>query len=131
MDTFVLNQTFLDTYKELQPDFGWSGLGEVVFFRTYSRSDNPKTNGMEKWHDVCERVINGMYQVQQDHMPSQLWNSDKAQRSAQEAFDLMFRMKWSPPGRGLWMMGTDFVMNRGVSECLQNCAFISSKYLKS
>ena len=100
MDTFVLNQTFLDTYKELQPDFGWSGLGEVVFFRTYSRSDNPKTNGMEKWHDVCERVINGMYQVQQDHMPSQSWNSDKAQRSAQEAFDLMFRMKWSPPGRG-------------------------------
>ena len=129
MTVFALNQQFLDTYKDKQPEFGWNGLGEVVFLRTYSRSDNPKTQGLEKWHDVCERVINGMYQIQQDHMTKESWDSDKAQRSAQEAFDLMFRMKWSPPGRGLWMMGTDFVMNRGVSECLQNCAFISSKHI--
>ena len=113
---FNLAKSFVDEYRARPVAFGWGGLGEVVFYRTYSRDDNPYVNGREGWADVCERVINGMYQFQH-HWALDTgvnWNPDKAQRSAREAFDLMFNMRWTPPGRGLWMMGTPFVMERGV-----------------
>jgi ribonucleoside-triphosphate reductase len=54
------------------------------------------------------------------------WNDHKAQKSAQEAYDLLFNMKWTPPGRGLFAMGTYVVNGRGDSTALQNCAFIST-----
>jgi len=53
------------------------------------------------------------------------WNETKAQRSAKEAFDRLFNFKWLPPGRGLWMMGTDYVRRNGGA-ALNNCAFIST-----
>ena len=34
------------------------------------------------------------------------WNEFKAENSAQEMYDRMFMMKFLPPGRGLWAMGT-------------------------
>lgn len=124
----MLPKNFVDQYRQKPVNFGWNGLGEVAFYRTYSR---PKDNGMEAWPDVCERAINGMYAFQSDWADNTgcNWNTEKAQRSAMEAFDLMFNFKWSPPGRGLWMGGTDFVMNRGQVEALQNCAFISSAWI--
>lgn len=48
--------------------------------------------------------------------------------SAQEMFQRLWEFKWTPPGRGLWMMGTDLVYERG-SASLQNCAFVSSEGL--
>ncbi len=128
---FELSKSFVDEYRQRPVAFGWNGLGEVAFYRTYSRKDNPRATGMEGWADVCERCINGMYQFQQTWCQATgvNWNTEKAERSAKEAFDLMFHFKWSPPGRGLWMAGTDFIMQRGVVEALQNCAFISSEYI--
>ena len=54
------------------------------------------------------------------------FNGAQAQASAQEAFDRMWNLKWTPPGRGLWMMGTPFVMKQRNSAALQNCAFVST-----
>lgn len=129
----ILPKIFVDEYRSRPVAFGWNGLGEVVFKRTYSRSDNPNIKGMEGWADVCERVINGMYAFQQEHCAANGigWNREKALRSAQEAFDMMFNMKWTPPGRGLWMAGTEFIHGRGVVEAMQNCAFISTAYIKN
>lgn len=129
---FELSKSFVDAYRVRPVQFGWNGLGEVAFYRTYSRRDNPNAAGeMETWADVCERAVNGMYAFQREWCQNGgvNWNPEKAQRSAREAFDLMFNFKWSPPGRGLWMSGTDFVMVRGNVEALQNCAFISSEYI--
>ena len=117
---FALDNRFVDDYRRKSPSFGFNGLGAFVFARTYSR------NG-EKWVDVCKRVIEGMYSIQETHAIQ--WSNEKAQRSAQQAFDSMFHMRWTPPGRGLWMMGTDFIHNRGEFEALNNCAFISSEFL--
>lgn len=128
---FELPKAFVDEYRQRPVQFGWNGLGEVAFYRTYSRKDNRSVQGMEGWADVAERCINGMYEFQRTwcHATGVNWNIEKAERSAKEAFDLMFNFKWSPPGRGLWMAGTDFVMQRGVVEALQNCAFISSEFI--
>lgn len=125
--SFQLNNEFVESYRLLPEPFGFNGLGALTFYRTYSRQ---KPDGSyESWVDVVERVVNGMYSIQRDHCieNNKLWNDDKAQLSAQEAFDRMFHLKWTPSGRGLWLLGTEFIHERKVSEALQNCAFISTQ----
>lgn len=69
-----------------------------------------------------------MYSLQKDHAKqSRLpWNDSKAQASAKEAYARLFELKWTPPGRGLWVMGTEIVNKQKNSAALQNCAFVST-----
>ena len=129
--SFRLSDDFIASYKEKKAPFGYTdaagnSVGEITFLRTYSRLKEDGTK--ETWVNVCERVINGMYSIQKDHCKSQRlpWNDAKAQASAKEAFDRLFNLKWTPPGRGLWVMGTDIVNKQRNSAALQNCAFVST-----
>jgi len=54
------------------------------------------------------------------------WKEEKAQGSAQDMFRRIWEFKFTPPGRGLSVMGTDIVYERG-SAALQNCAYVSSE----
>lgn len=128
---FRLNDDFVDAYRDKKAPFGYSdaagnSVGEITFLRTYSRIKEDGTK--ETWVDVCERVINGMYSLQKEHCKKNRlpWNDLKAQASAKEAFDRLFNLKWTPPGRGLWVMGTPIVMVQKNSAALQNCAFVST-----
>jgi len=131
MFSFKISEEFVNTYKDKVPPFGYrdaagNSVGEITFLRTYSRL---KDNGTkETWSEVCERVINGMYSLQKDHCKKNRlpWNDVKAQSSAKEAFDRLFNLKWTPPGRGLWAMGTNIVNIQKNSAALQNCAFVST-----
>jgi ribonucleoside-triphosphate reductase (thioredoxin) len=130
--SFKLSEEFVGGYKERKAPFGYrdaagNSVGEITFLRTYSRLKEDGTK--ETWTDVCERVVNGMYSIQKDHAKSQRlpWNDSKAQASAKEAFERLFELKWSPPGRGLWVMGTPLVNTQRNSAALQNCAFVSTK----
>jgi ribonucleoside-triphosphate reductase len=38
----------------------------------------------------------------------------------------MFEFKWTPPGRGIWIMGTQFMYERGGA-ALNNCGFVSTR----
>jgi len=129
--TFRLNEDFVSSYKEKKAPFGYkdaagNSVGEITFLRTYSRKKADGTK--ETWVDVCERVINGMYSLQKEHCRKNRlpWNGAKAQASAKEAFDRLFNLKWTPPGRGLWIMGTPLVNIHKNSAALQNCAFVST-----
>lgn len=129
--SFKLNDDFVSTYKDKKAPFGYrdaagNSVGEITFLRTYSRKKDDGTK--ETWVDVCERVINGMYSLQKDHCKKNRlpWNGVKAQASAKEAFDRLFNLKWTPPGRGLWIMGTPLVNTHKNSAALQNCAFVST-----
>ncbi len=128
---FRITDDFVQSYRSKTAPFGYvdaagNSVGEITFLRTYSRLKEDGTK--ETWVDVCERVINGMYSLQKDHCKkSRLpWNDAKAQASAKEAFDRLFNFKWTPPGRGLWMMGTQIVNVHKNSAALQNCAFVST-----
>src|SRR5699024_2423554 len=55
------------------------------------------------------------------------WEETAAQNQAQDAYDRLFELKWTPPGRGLWVMGTSLVNEVGNSAPLQNCAFVSTQ----
>lgn len=131
MFSFVLPRDFVDGYRTREvpwgyKDAGGNSFGELVFLDKYSRLKDDGSK--ETWVDVCQRVINGMYTVQKDHAKGHRlpWSDRKAQASAQEAFDRMFHFKWTPPGRGLWVMGTELVMLQRNSAPLQNCAFVST-----
>jgi adenosylcobalamin-dependent ribonucleoside-triphosphate reductase len=54
------------------------------------------------------------------------WDDSHAHRSAEEMYERMFFMKFLPPGRGLWAMGTDITEKRGLYAALNNCAFVST-----
>jgi len=132
--SFRLVDDFVARYKDTEPPFGFSdaggnSLGEITFIRTYSRVKEDGTK--ERWHEVCKRVIEGMYSVQKNHAKENRlpWNDNKSQKSAQEAFDRMFNLKWTPPGRGMWAFGTPMTMEKRNSAALQNCAMVSTKDL--
>lgn len=129
--SFKLSEDFVSSYRDKKAPFGFrdagdNSVGEITFLRTYSRLKEDGTK--ETWVDVCERVINGMYSLQKDHCKSNRlpWNDAKGQASAKEAFDRLFNLKWTPPGRGLWVMGTPLVNEQKNSAALQNCAFVST-----
>jgi adenosylcobalamin-dependent ribonucleoside-triphosphate reductase len=130
--SFRLSDEFVNKYNNTPSPFGFqdagsNSLGEITFIRTYSRVKEDGTK--ERWHEVCRRVIEGMYSVQKNHAKDNRlpWNDNKAQKSAQEAFQRMFELKWTPPGRGLWAFGTPMTMEKRNSASLQNCAMVSTR----
>lgn len=129
--SFKLTEDFIGPYRSKKAPFGYqdaagNSVGEITFLRTYSRLKADGTK--ETWVDVCERVINGMYSLQKDHAKTNRlpWSDAKAAASAKEAFDRLWNLKWTPPGRGLWVMGTPLVNEQRNSAALQNCAFVST-----
>lgn len=126
-DHFRLDEEFLDQYKNKKANFGFNGLGELVFYRTYSRPLPNNPNQKESFCDTVKRVVEGCYEIQRRHSAKihVPWDYKKAQASAQEMFQRIWDFKFLPPGRGLWMMGTEFMWTRG-SAALNNCGFVST-----
>ena len=69
-DKFRLPTTFVKQYDpirggKLQPKFGFNGVGELAYLRSYSRM---KEDGrQEKWFETVERVVNGSFTMQLRH----------------------------------------------------------------
>ena len=117
---FTLDKNIIDEIKARTPEFGFNGLGELVFRRTYSR-DN------EDWCDVVKRVVEGCMSIRKDHFikNSLSWKDEGWQDFAGKMTHSLFSMEWLPPGRGLWMMGTEYTYERG-SMSLYNCAAVDT-----
>ena len=129
-EKFKLSENFINKYKRRKAPFGFNGFGELVYMRTYSRI---KENGKnERWWETVQRVVEGTYTMQMNWIEShQLgWNPWQAQKSAQDMYERIFTMKFLPPGRGLWAMGTPITEEKGLYAALNNCAFVSTKTLK-
>lgn len=131
--SFRLSDEFVAGYADRTPPWGFpigggNSLGEITWFTKYARTKSDGTK--ERWHEGCRRVVEGTYSILKDHCISHRtpWNANKAARAAEEMYDRLWSMKWTPPGRGLWMMGTKFIFEEG-SAALQNCAFLSTEKL--
>lgn len=124
---FKLETSFVDKYRKTKPKFGFNGLGEIVYYRTYSRIKDDGTN--EDWYETVQRVVEGTYNLQKSHIENYNlgWDERKAQESAQEMYERMFEMKFLPPGRGLWMMSPQLVKENKRYATLNNCAFVSTE----
>ncbi len=133
--SFKFPSSFIYEYEDRPVDWGFpmgagNYFGELQFLTKYSRIKSDGT-GKERWAETCLRVVEGMYSLLKDHCKQNLspWDDQKALRSATEAYERLYVGKWTPPGRGLWMMGTEFVNGRRDSAALQNCGFLSTQNL--
>jgi len=130
---FRLSDKFVQQYED--KDVNWGPVGYVTYKRTYSRllsERDPSATGNEEWFQTCRRVIEGMFDMQKTHVTrlGLEWSDSKSQKTAKDAYDRLFHLKWTPPGRGLWMMGTKFVEERTAAG-LFNCAFRSTRELST
>lgn len=120
-----LNKDFLKSYSRKPVKWGFpsgpNSLGEVTYRRTYSR-------GGEKYYQTVARVVEGTFEKIEEHCAARkvIFRKEWAEKHSRRMFEKIFHMKFMPPGRGLWMMGTDFVKNR-TGMGLFNCAFVSTK----
>jgi ribonucleoside-triphosphate reductase (thioredoxin) len=107
----ALTTEFLASYSQKQPPWGFGGLGEVVFLRTYSR---PIEGGerSETWVETLERIINGAIEMGVPY----------TQEEAEKLFDHMFNLRCSFSGRALWQLGTPLVKKFNATS-LNNCYF--------
>jgi hypothetical protein len=128
---FSLSENFVNKYRRRKAPFGFNGLGELVYNRTYSRLKDDGKN--EQWFETVQRVVEGTFNMQKRHIEAHGlgWNAWKAQHSAQAMYDRIFNMKFLPPGRGLWAMGTPITEERGLYAALNNCAFVSTENIGS
>jgi len=106
----IIDTSFIESYRGKAVDWGFNGLGGVVYKRTYARRQADGT--LEEWIDTIARCINGAQEIGAEYTP------DEAAR----LFQYMFDLKGLPGGRLLWQLGTDTVRRYGKSS-LTNCWF--------
>jgi len=123
--SFKLDDEFIKEFKDIHPD--WGPLGYITYKRTYARIIENENRKEEFWETI-RRVVEGCYSIQKEHCIklSLPWTDSKAQKSAQIMFKKIWNFKFLPPGRGLWMMGTEFIARHG-SMSLNNCGFASTE----
>jgi hypothetical protein len=126
---FKLDDEFISLYENKNPKYGMDILGLVTYYRTYSRPI-PELGRNEHWYETVRRVVEGVMELQRLYCMNHTrkWSDIKAQRIGQVMYDKIFNFKVSPPGRGLWMQGTQFVKERG-SAALNNCCYISTEHI--
>lgn len=107
----ILEQSFVDSYSTQTPPWGFGGLGEIVYLRTYSRPVEG-TDRTETWAETVQRVVEGAVEIGTPYTKEQ----------AEELFDHMFNLRCSMSGRALWQLGTPLV-RRFYGTSLNNCYF--------
>jgi ribonucleotide reductase alpha subunit len=107
----LLTPEFIASYITKTPPWGFGGLGEVVFLRTYSRKIEG-TNKTETWVQTIKRIIDGAVDI----------GVPFSKEEAEQLFDHMFQLRCSVSGRALWQLGTPLVSQfSGTS--LNNCFY--------
>jgi adenosylcobalamin-dependent ribonucleoside-triphosphate reductase len=131
--SFRLSEEFFEGWLRRPVRWGFdighgNSLGEIVFLSKYSRRTD--SGRKETWAECVRRVVEGTFSTLYDHCKAtgRPWDRWRLRADAEAMFAGMFEMRWLPPGRGIWMMGTQFVLDEGGA-ALQNCAFLSTRRL--
>jgi len=113
-----LSKEFVNKYKNKQPNWGFNGLGYIVYKRTYSRI---KEDGVsEEWFETVERCVNGAQKIGAGYTDSEL----------ERIYDYVFNLKCNFAGRMLWQLGTSTVDRFGANSLL-NCWGVSMREPKA
>lgn len=114
----IISEEFIKSYEGRHPNWGFNGLGYIVYKRTYARL---KENGdSEEWPETIRRCINGAQRI----------GADYTKEEAEKLFDLIFNLKCNFAGRMLWQLGTPTVERFGANSLL-NCWFTQMNEPKS
>jgi len=125
--TTLLTEDFLSQYKGKQPKWGFGGLGYIVYLRTYARTKPDGT--LESWDETVERITEGNFKIEHDRLQSLGKLTGKRLETlrleAERFYHLVFNLVMTPPGRGLWMSGTEYAERVGDAE--NNCWGVSMR----
>lgn len=114
-----LPDSFVRNYAKQQPE--WGPLGWVTYKRTYARWIDEEMTRREEWHETVRRVVEG--NISLDPRPRTPEVVKELIAEGKEMFDSIFHFCWTPPGRGLWIMGTEYAKTQG--DALVNCWFVA------
>ena len=118
MSTEIISEKFANKYANKQPNWGFNGLGYIVYKRTYARLK--EDGNTEEWHETIRRCINGAQKI----------GANYTQEEAEQLFDLIFNLKCNFAGRMLWQLGTPTVDRFGANSLL-NCWNVSINSIRS
>ena len=84
---FRLSDNFVAKYRRKKAPFGFNGLGELVYNRTYSRIKEDGKN--EQWWETIQRVVEGTFNMQKTHIDAHAlgWNAWNAKHNDKEMND--------------------------------------------
>lgn len=118
-EVFSLDEEFLKQYEGKEPE--WGELGWFTFKRTYARRverEDGSSIRTEEWTEVVRRVVEGNLSIiENDPLATPEY--------AQKMYHLIWNLVFTPPGRGLWMSGTEFSKRTGDSS--NNCWFVETR----
>lgn len=123
---YAMNEDFKREVLSWKPNFGFGSFSEVIYYRTYSRIKEDGNN--ETWNETVIRCIEGIMSIRKNHMIKNrlYWNDSDWDEFVRKMTTMMFNLKWSPPGRGLWACGTVIPEEFG-SAALCNCGAVSTE----
>lgn len=107
----ILSNEFINSYATQTPPWGFGGLGEIVYLRTYSR----KIDGLDRtetWTETIKRIIDGAVEI----------GVPFSEKEAEKLFDHMYNLRCTVAGRALWQLGTPLV-SKFSGTSLNNCFF--------
>lgn len=127
IDRVKLSGEFLSQYQGKQPKWGFGGLGYIVYLRTYSRKKADGT--LERWDETVKRITEGNFKIEAKRL-HELSKLDKSRvqllnEEMERFYHLVFNLVMTPPGRGLWMSGTEYAERVGDAE--NNCWGVSMR----
>lgn len=105
----ILSDDFVQQYSTKVAPWGFNGLGEIVYKRTYAR-DIEELGRKEEWHETIARCINGAQDI----------GANYTKEEAERLFDYIFNLKGTFAGRCLWQLGTPLVEKMSAVS-LVNC----------
>ena len=113
--TIPLTDNFIDRYQDRSPEWGFNGLGWVIYKRTYARPvyRDGKLVRTEDWHETVRRVVDGANAIGAGLLP---WEQERL-------FDYIWNLKGNVAGRMLWQLGTENNERLG-GDSLVNCWFV-------
>jgi ribonucleoside-triphosphate reductase (thioredoxin) len=127
MTKLHLSETFLSQYRNKQPKWGFGGLGYIVYLRTYSRKKADGT--LERWDETVQRITEGNFRIEAKRLAEigKLTEEKVADLTTEmeRFYHLVFNLVMTPPGRGLWMSGTEYAEKVGDAE--NNCWGVSMR----
>lgn len=127
MSQMYLTNEFLQQYVGKHPNWGFDGLGFIVYVRTYARTKEDGT--LEQWWETCKRVTEGNFSIEANRLEELGKFTNKRRtdlnKEMERFYHLFFNLVICPPGRGLWMSGTKYAERVGDAE--NNCWFVSMK----
>lgn len=123
-----LDESFLAQYRGKQPKWGFGGLGYIVYLRTYARKKHGG-NVLERWDETVQRITEGNFRIEAKRLGeigklTELKVGD-LKTEMERFYHLVFNLVMTPPGRGLWMSGTEYAERVGDAE--NNCWGVSMR----